>query len=96
MGSVATWPMTLWRLDTEDIKRTNGLDAYMFVRFLRMMMIIFFPLWIFSWALFLPLHAVGTTNKLKGLDMFTFGNVAPTQQARYAAHIIFMYIIAGE
>ncbi|KAG8853288.1 hypothetical protein FRB96_008373 [Tulasnella sp. 330] len=95
LGAMFAWPTALLKLDIDDIKRTNGLDAYMFVRFLRMMVVIFLPLWFFSWALFLPLHAVGTTNDQIGLDRFTFGNVAPTQQARYAAHIIFMYLMTG-
>ena len=89
------WPVSFLKLDPEDIKRTNGIDAYVFVRFLRLMVVIFFPTWLVSWALFLPLHSVGTTNGKTGLDRFTFGNVAPTQQARYAAHVIFMYFLCG-
>ncbi|KAG8894679.1 hypothetical protein FRB99_001053, partial [Tulasnella sp. 403] len=85
----------LLRLDYRDIKRTNGIDAYFFVRFLRLMLVIFAPVWILSWALLLPLHAAGVTNNKTGLDMFTFGNVAPTQQARYAAHVIFLYLMTG-
>ncbi|KAG8983611.1 hypothetical protein FRB93_007124 [Tulasnella sp. JGI-2019a] len=93
LGRMFSWPTALLKLDIDDIKRTNGLDAYMFVRFLRMMVVIFLPLWLLSWALFLPLHGAGTTNDKTGLDRFTFGNVAPTQQARYAAHIVFMYFM---
>lgn len=91
--SALGWPAALWRLDYQDIKRTNGMDAYFFVRFLRMMVIFFLPVWLLSWALFLPLYGAGATNGKDGLDRFTFGNVSPTQQARYAGTIIFMFLI---
>ncbi|KAG8904310.1 hypothetical protein FRC01_008787, partial [Tulasnella sp. 417] len=90
--SALSWPRTFFKLDYDDIKRTNGMDAYFFVRFLRMMAVVFFPTWLLSWALFLPLYGAGTTNGKDGLDRFTFGNVAPTQQARYAGTIVFMFI----
>ncbi|KAG9019793.1 hypothetical protein FRB90_007936 [Tulasnella sp. 427] len=89
--SMLLWPLALFKLDYQDIKRTNGIDAYFFVRFLRMMVIIFLPAWLLSWALFLPLYGAGTTNGKTGLDRFTFGNVSPSQQARYAGTIIFMF-----
>lgn len=72
------------------------MDAYFFVRFLRMMVIFFLPVWLLSWALFLPLYGAGATNGKDGLDRFTFGNVAPTQQARYAGTIIFMFLLTRE
>ena len=73
-----------------------GLDAYFYVRFLRMMMMIFLPIWIISWAVLGPLYAAGvTTNLPDGLDKFTFGNVATTQQVRYAALIPLIYLFTG-
>ena len=67
------------------------MDAYFFVRYLRMMAKILLPIWLVSWAVLLPIHGVGTTRDKTGLDQFTFGNVATTQQARYAAHIVLLF-----
>jgi len=85
--------LTVWNVDYDDIRHHNGLDAYFFVRFLRMMTKIFIPVWFVSWAVLLPIHAAGKTKGLKGLDQFTYGNVA--QHQRYAAHIILIYSFTG-
>jgi len=71
------------------------MDAYFFVRFLRMMARIFLPIWILSWAILMPLTATGTTNNLTGLDQFTFGNINSVDSPRYAAHIILIWLFTG-
>jgi len=91
-----SWPWAVFMSDPEEIKHANGLDAYFFVRFLRMMVKIFLPIWIISWAVLLPTTSVGTgVSGHSGLDRFIFGNVANDQTERYAAHIILVYIFTG-
>lgn len=92
-SSLIGWPISIWNADYDDIRHHNGLDAYFFVRFLRMMFRIFIPIWLVSWAVLLPIHAAGRTNGLKGLDQLTFGNVA--QHERYSAHVILIYFFTG-
>jgi calcium permeable stress-gated cation channel len=87
--------LDIWRADDNDIRHHNGMDAFFFVRFLRMMARIFLPIWVVSWAVLLPLTATGTTNKLQGLDQFTFGNVNQVDSDRYAAHIILIWLFTG-
>lgn len=87
------WPLAVFRADYRAIIRVNGLDAYFFVRFLRVMAITFTPIWIISWIVLLPTTSVNTIVGVNaGLDKFTFGNIAPGKDARYAAHIILVYI----
>ncbi|TDL22859.1 DUF221-domain-containing protein [Rickenella mellea] len=81
------WPLAVFKADYRNVKAQNGMDAYFFVRYLRMMIKIFLPIWIVSWAVLLPVTSIKTGTGKKGLDMFTFGNVPPSQPARYAAHI---------
>ncbi|KAJ8482889.1 hypothetical protein ONZ45_g14798 [Pleurotus djamor] len=91
-----SWPLALWRANHHDIKAANGLDAYFFVRFLRMMIKIFLPIWVISWAVLLPVTSVGTgVEGNEKLNRFIFGNVAPSQLERFAAHIILVYIFTG-
>jgi calcium permeable stress-gated cation channel len=72
------------------------MDAYFFVRFLRMMVKIFLPIWFISWAVLLPVNSVNShVPGVTGLDRFTFGNIEKTQQDRYAAHIILVYFFTG-
>ncbi|KAF9477955.1 DUF221-domain-containing protein [Pholiota conissans] len=86
------WPLAVFRADYRAIISANGLDAYFFVRFLRVMAIVFVPIWFISWIILLPATSVRTSVPgLSGLDRFTFGNVAQDKQARYAAHLILVY-----
>jgi len=73
------------------------LDAYFFVRFLRMMVRILLPIWLISWIILLPVDSVGTTSgQSDGLTQFQFGNVGPHQQARLWAHLILAWIFTSE
>ena len=75
--------------DPHDIRTKNGMDAYFFVRFLRMMVRVLVPIWLITWLVLLPVTSVGTSvDGHTGLDRFIFGNVSPDSQTRYAAHLI--------
>lgn len=45
----------------------NGLDAYMFVRFLRLLVLIFGPFMLVTWVILLPADAVHTSYAGDGL-----------------------------
>lgn len=90
--SLFTWPLSIWNADDNDIKRVNGLDAYFFVRFLRMMTIMFLPIWLISWPVLLPLTSVNNSAGLLGLDRFTFGNISTNHTTRYAAHVVLTWL----
>ncbi|KAI0918583.1 hypothetical protein AcV5_002534 [Taiwanofungus camphoratus] len=91
--NIFLWPYAVLRADYRDIKHTNGLDAYFFVRFLRMMARVLFPTWLVSWLVLLPVTSVGTSaGQSDGLTQFNFGNIGPNQSARYAAHLILVWI----
>ncbi|CAL1699363.1 unnamed protein product [Somion occarium] len=83
------WPWAIFKADYHAIKEANGLDAYLFVRFLRMMVRVLLPIWLLSWAILLPITSVNTSvADHSGLDRFIFGNVANNKTTRYAAHLI--------
>jgi calcium permeable stress-gated cation channel len=91
------WLISIFNADYRRIKDVNGLDCYFFVRFLRMMVRVMLPIWIISWAIILPLTSVNTgVAGHSGLDKFIFGNVSPTQQSRYAGHLLITWIFTGE
>ncbi|KAF9259050.1 DUF221-domain-containing protein [Marasmius fiardii PR-910] len=90
--AIISWPFYLFKADHEAIKRANGLDAYFFVRFLRMMVKIFFPIWVITWVVLLPVTSVGSRKgSNQGLDLYVFGNVQNDKKTRYAAHIILVW-----
>ncbi|KAL7277352.1 hypothetical protein ACG7TL_009211 [Trametes sanguinea] len=83
------WPWAVFTTNYHEIRTKVGMDAYFFVRFLRMMVRILVPIWLVSWVILLPITgARSDSSGHTGLDRFTFGNVPPNQQDRYAAHLI--------
>ncbi|KAF6764352.1 hypothetical protein DFP72DRAFT_871593 [Ephemerocybe angulata] len=91
--STLFWPIALINADFRQIIKYNGLDAYFFVRFLRMMIKVFVPIWILSWAILLPITSVRTgTPGSDSLTRFTFGNVGTNQQSRYWAHLVCVWV----
>ena len=91
------WPLALWRADPKIVlDRYGAVDAYVFLRFLRMLVRMLVPIWVLSWAILMPVDAVETNNAgNEGLDRFTFGNISPANQARYAAHLVLLYVFTG-
>ncbi|KAG8707764.1 hypothetical protein FRC08_000309 [Ceratobasidium sp. 394] len=89
-----SWPLSIFKADHKDIQQHNGMDAYFFVRYLRMMVWIFLPIWLISWAVLLPVDSAGLNNK-DGLDQFTFGNIPQDRQVRYAAHLLLAWLLAA-
>lgn len=95
--STFAWPLALYRADYRAIISANGLDAYFFVRFLRIMAYTFLPIWLITWVVLMPVDSVKTgVLGNSGLDFFTFGNVATDNQVRYAAHLILVYFSTCE
>lgn len=91
--SLLGWPLAILRSDYKLIAGANGLDAYFFVRFLRMIVRILLPIWLISWVVLMPVDAAGTgVSGHTGLDKFVFGNISNTQTTRYAAHIILAWL----
>lgn len=79
-----------------DIKAVNGLDAYFFVRFLRMMVRVLIPIWLISWIILLPVDSVGTSSGTSdSLTQFEFGNIGRHQQPRLWAHLVLAWVFTG-
>ncbi|GJE85442.1 DUF221-domain-containing protein [Phanerochaete sordida] len=88
------WPWAIFRADYSRIKDVNGLDAYFYVRFLRMAARMFLPIWVLTWLILLPINAIDTeVEGRSGLDKLSFGNIARNKQDRYAAHLILAYLL---
>lgn len=95
--NILLWPWAVFNANYHEIRSKTGMDAYFFVRFLRMMVRVLVPIWLVSWAILLPATGVRSDpGTLTGLDRFTFGNVPPNQQSRYAAHIILAWFFTSE
>jgi hypothetical protein len=54
------------------------------------------PIWLLSWAVLLPINAIGQNTGAGGLDQFTSGNIDEYHTKRYWAHLILDYIFVCE
>ncbi|GAA5875622.1 hypothetical protein JCM1840_003281 [Sporobolomyces johnsonii] len=90
--SLLGWIPHIIRADAKQIIAKNGLDAYVFVRFLFLMIEIFLPFMALTWIILLPVDAAGSAGTNTGIERFTFGNVGLSEQPRYAAHLILCWI----
>ncbi|KAG5513614.1 hypothetical protein PMAC_001046 [Pneumocystis sp. 'macacae'] len=87
----------LYQISPEYIIKKSGLDAYFFLRFLRMCIILFFISILIIWPILLPINSIDgidktSQGKSRGLDRFSFGNVSPKHINRYWAHLILAYL----
>ncbi|KAF8606373.1 DUF221-domain-containing protein [Ceratobasidium sp. AG-I] len=88
------WLPTVIFAPSEDIIRKNGLDAYLFIRFLRLMIIIFGVFTLISWPVLLPIDAANIPAEGKdGLAKLSWGNIISSQSNRKVAHVVVVYIM---
>lgn len=81
-----------------EILRRNGLDAYMFISYMNMLLWIFVPIWIVTWVILMPLYAARLGSPSQGMNMFTFGlviNADKQNQNRAAGVLILHFILVG-
>lgn len=91
------WAKQVLSTSNSEFVQRCGLDAYFFLRYLRMLLKIFVPAAIVIIPVLLPINAVGgrgssyalsefgTTN-ITGLNQLSWSNVRPDQTNRYWAH----------
>ncbi|KAL8975318.1 MAG: hypothetical protein Q9197_000443 [Variospora fuerteventurae] len=98
------WIIPVFKTSNSDFISKCGLDAYFFLRYLRMLLKIFVPLAFFVLPTLIPLNfvngrgphfAVGkyaynatAYNNVTGLDRLAWGNVRPEQNHRYWVHLV--------
>ncbi|PWN30272.1 DUF221-domain-containing protein [Jaminaea rosea] len=93
--SLFGWIMPFYKRPSKAIIESNGLDAYMFVNYIEMMIWILGPIFIFTWILLLPVYAASTSGDKTGFQLLTFGQVGngPTEQKRYVAPLLAQWVI---
>lgn len=90
-GGIVGWLYPLFKTTNLGLIQKCGLDAYFFLRFLRMLLKIFFPAALLAIPILLPLNHNGGGDQL-GLDKYSISNIAPSKSSRLWAHL-FMGII---
>ncbi|KDR75323.1 hypothetical protein GALMADRAFT_226985 [Galerina marginata CBS 339.88] len=90
------WIPALLTSPAEDIIHKNGLDAYMFLRFIRLLLIIFLVFTISTFLIIVPVNAAFIPAISKGLDQISWSNITePKNQLRFTAHVIVVYLLTA-
>ncbi|KAJ3497629.1 hypothetical protein NLG97_g1755 [Lecanicillium saksenae] len=98
------WIGPFWRIPDETTLRHQSLDAYLFIRYLKVCAIIAFVSLCITWPILFPVNATGGGG-LKELDILSFGNVKPELHKNYyyahcfvgwAVYGFIMYMITRE
>ncbi|KDN46784.1 DUF221-domain-containing protein [Tilletiaria anomala UBC 951] len=92
--SLFGWITPFIKMDKSDILHRQGLDAYMYLEYLELMIITFGPIFFLTWAVLMPLYATGVTRGSTGFNQFTFGNVGSntTAQLRYIGTLLVQWV----
>ncbi|KAI5449824.1 phosphate metabolism protein 7 [Naganishia albida] len=92
-GIVPWWKTILTSPDKLIIEQ-NGLDAYFFLRFIKIFgLFLLVPYFLLTWIVLMPVSATKPNNGLSGLNRFTFGNVGPNVQQRHVAHFLIAVLL---
>ncbi|EST05666.1 protein of unknown function DUF221 [Kalmanozyma brasiliensis GHG001] len=92
--SLFGWLPVWLKTPTTTILEKSGLDSYMFIEYLEMMLWIFVPIWLLSWIVLMPVYGAGTTGTGTGFNRFILSRVgkSPQQQKRYVAPLLIQWI----
>lgn len=85
---VYQWTVPLFRTPNQTFIEKCGLDAYFFLRFLRMLLKIFIPLSLVILPILLPINKLSCSNCTRGPDQLGWRNIPVTHARRTWAHLI--------
>ncbi|KAK3374479.1 hypothetical protein B0T24DRAFT_296796 [Lasiosphaeria ovina] len=88
------WFGTFWKIPDVYALQHQSLDAYLFLRYLRMTVIICFVGCCITWPVLFPVNATGGGGQQQ-LDILTYGNIGKDNHTRYYAHVFICWLYFG-
>ena len=89
------WFGTFWKIPDVYALQHQSLDAYLYLRFMRMTFVICLVGCLITWPILFPVNATGGGGLVQ-LDILTYGNVnRDTQKNRYYAHALTCWLYFG-
>lgn len=93
-ASTFGWLSKFRGLSDDYILNHHSLDAYLYVRFLKMLTLMAFVGAIVTWPVLFPVNATGAAGE-SGLDILSFSNISGSNPARYFAHAVIAWVFFG-
>ena len=88
------WLVKFKGMSDEYVLNHHSLDAYLYIRFLKMLTLMAFVGAIVTWPVLLPVNGTGHGGQ-SGLDILSFSNVSDSHPARYFAHAVIAWVFFG-
>ncbi|KAI1650795.1 DUF221-domain-containing protein [Daldinia loculata] len=90
------WIGEFWKIPDIHALQHQSLDAYLFLRFLRILVTICFAGCCILWPVLFPVNATGSNQNALQVDMLSYARVdKDTQSSRYYAHTFMAWIFYG-
>ncbi|KAK4448139.1 hypothetical protein QBC34DRAFT_408273 [Podospora aff. communis PSN243] len=89
------WIGTFWKIPDVYALQHQSLDAFLYLRFMRMALIICFVGCCITWPILFPVNATGGGDRVE-LDILSYANInRDTQGKRYYAHALTCWVFFG-
>ncbi|KAJ5982472.1 DUF221 domain protein [Penicillium sp. IBT 35674x] len=88
------WILDLYRQDDAIVLRQHSLDAYFFLRYLKILRRISFGGCCITWVILLPTHITGSGHQTQ-LNLLSISNIAEDQYGRYYLHAFAALLLVG-
>lgn len=94
-GGFLNWVGRFWKIPDTWALQTQSLDAFLFLRYIRMTVIISFVGCCITWPVLFPVNATGGGGQAQ-LDILSYSNVdQSSQSSRYYAHAFVAWVFLG-
>lgn len=94
-GGYLNWIGHFWKIPDSLALQTQSLDSYLYLRFIRMTVIICFVGCCITWPVLFPVNITGGGGQSQ-LDILSYANINPdTQGNRYYAHTFVAWVYYG-
>ncbi|KAG6366797.1 hypothetical protein INS49_000977 [Diaporthe citri] len=94
-GGYLNWIGRFWKIPDSLALQTQSLDSYLYLRFIRMTVVICFVGCCITWPVLFPVNITGGGGQ-KQLDILSYANINPnTQGNRYYAHTFVAWVYYG-
>lgn len=88
------WITAMYQLPDTYVLQHHSLDAYLLLRFLKIVSLIMFVGCCITWPILFPVNATGGGGQSQ-LDLLSMSNVSESQYGRYFAHCFLAWIFVG-
>ncbi|KAL5338571.1 hypothetical protein BJX70DRAFT_398518 [Aspergillus crustosus] len=88
------WIKDMYKLPDTYVLQHHSMDAYLLLRFLKIVTLICFVGALITFPILFPINATGG-NGMKQLDVLSFSNVSEENYARFFAHALVAWVFVG-